>query len=116
MRRELFALHLPNPDRVRADFALLAELSRGLSGGDILNVCVNAIHAESADADPAKWLVTQAMLGRDIAKVKKAKVEHSGERGKSRRRIGFQLVRSTSLAANAFGRCLSHPLRTHSRM
>jgi SpoVK/Ycf46/Vps4 family AAA+-type ATPase len=45
MRRELFALHLPNPDRVQADYAVLAELSRGLSGGDILNVCVNAIHA-----------------------------------------------------------------------
>ncbi len=45
MRRELFALHLPNPDRVRADYAVLAEQSRGLSGGDILNVCVNAIHA-----------------------------------------------------------------------
>ena len=30
MRRELFALHLPNPDRVQADCAVLAEVSRGL--------------------------------------------------------------------------------------
>ena len=89
MRRELFALHLPNPDRVTADYAVLAELSRGLSGGDILNVCVNAIHAGSTDADPAKWQVTQGMLQREIAKVRKAKAEHSGEKGKSRRRIGF---------------------------
>ena len=59
MRRELFAFHLPNPDRVQADYAVLAELSKGLSGGDIMNVCVNAIHAGSVDADPAKWLVTQ---------------------------------------------------------
>jgi hypothetical protein len=36
MRRELFALHLPNPDRVQADYAVLSELSKGLSGGDIL--------------------------------------------------------------------------------
>jgi hypothetical protein len=43
MRRELFVLHLPNPDRVRADDAVLAGLSRGLSGGDILNICLNAI-------------------------------------------------------------------------
>jgi hypothetical protein len=90
MRRELFALHLPNPDRVEADYAALAELSKGLSGGDILNVCVNAIHAGSMDADPAKWMVTHAILEREIAKAKKAKAEHAGEKGKSRRRIGFQ--------------------------
>ena len=89
MRRELFALHLPNPERVKADYAVLAELSRGLSGGDILNVCVNAIHAGSTDADPVKWKVTQAILEREIGKVRKAKAEHSGEKGKSRRRIGF---------------------------
>jgi hypothetical protein len=29
------------------------------------------------------------MLEREIRKVKKAKAEHSGEKGKSRRRIGF---------------------------
>jgi SpoVK/Ycf46/Vps4 family AAA+-type ATPase len=45
MRWELFALHLPSPDRVQADDAVLSELSKGLSGGDILNICVNAIHA-----------------------------------------------------------------------
>jgi hypothetical protein len=89
MRRELFALHLPNPDRIQADYAVLAELSKGLSGGDILNVCVNAIHAGSTDADPAKWMVTQAILEREIKKVRKAKAEHSGENGKSRRVIGF---------------------------
>ena len=90
MRRELFALHLPNPDRVQADYAVLSELSKGLSGGDILNVCVNAIHAGSTDPNPEQWMVTQTMLEREIAKVKKAKAEHAGEKGKSRRRIGFQ--------------------------
>ncbi len=90
MRRALFALHLPNPDRVQADYAVLSELSRGLSGGDILNICVNAIHAGSTDADTAKWKVTQGILAREIAKVKKANEEHSGEKRKSRRRIGFQ--------------------------
>ena len=89
MRRELFALHLPNPDRVMADYAALSELSKGLSGGDILNICLNAIHAGSTDEDPAKWRVTQEMLEREIAKTKKAKAEHAGEKVKSRRRIGF---------------------------
>jgi SpoVK/Ycf46/Vps4 family AAA+-type ATPase len=90
MRRELFALHLPNPDRVQADYAVLSELSKGLSGGDILNICVNAIHAGSTDANPERWKVTQGMLEREIAKAKKAKAEHSGEKaGHKRRRIGF---------------------------
>ena len=89
MRRELFALHLPNPDRVQANYAVLAELSRGLSGGDILNICVNAIHAGSTDANPERWMVTHAILEREIRKVRKAKAEHSGEKVKSRRRIGF---------------------------
>ena len=75
---------------MRAYYAVLAELSKGLSGGDILNICVNAIHAGSVNVDPAKWQVTQAMLEREIAKVKKAKVEQSGEKGKNRRVIGFQ--------------------------
>jgi hypothetical protein len=51
---------------------------------------VNAIHAGSVDADTAKWQVTQELLEREIAKGKKAKAEHSGDKGKSRRRIGFQ--------------------------
>jgi SpoVK/Ycf46/Vps4 family AAA+-type ATPase len=89
MRRELFALHLPNPDRVQADYEVLAELSKGLSGGDIVKICVNAIHAGSVDVDPAKWAVTQGMLEREIAKVKKAKAEHSGEKEGAKRRIGF---------------------------
>jgi hypothetical protein len=90
MHRELYAHHLPNPDRVTADYEVLAEISLGLSGGDILNVCVNAIHAGSVDSDLAKWVVTQGMLEREIAKVQKAKAEHSGEKGQSRRKIGFQ--------------------------
>ena len=88
MRRELFAPHLPNPERVKADYAVLAELSRGLSGGDILNICLNAIHAGSRDPDPAKWMVTEEMLVREVRRAKAAKEKHSG-RGGGRRRIGF---------------------------
>ena len=89
MHRELFSLHLPNPDRVTADYAVLAGLSKGLSGGDILNVCVNAIYAGSTDKDPSKWAVTQGMIEREIGKVRKAKAEHSGEKAGPKRRIGF---------------------------
>ena len=90
MRRVLFALHLPNPDLVRADYAVLAEQSRGLSGGDILNICLNAIYAGSTDANPERWEVTQAMIEAEIKKAKKAKAEHAGEKAGPRRRIGFQ--------------------------
>jgi hypothetical protein len=90
MRRELFGHHLPNPDRVQADYAALAGLSRGLSGGDILNVCVNAIYVGSVDSDSAKWKVTQEILEAEITKVKKAKAEHAGEKQGPKRGIGFQ--------------------------
>jgi SpoVK/Ycf46/Vps4 family AAA+-type ATPase len=83
MRRELFALHLPNPERVRADYAVLAELSKGLSGGDILNICPNAIFAGSTNRNSERLVVTNAMLERKIIKAKKAKAEHAGKKGKS---------------------------------
>ncbi len=70
--------------RLRRFHAVLAELSRGLSSGDILNICVNAIHAGSTDANPERWMVTQGMLEREIAKA-----EHSGEKAGQKRRIGF---------------------------
>jgi ATP-dependent 26S proteasome regulatory subunit len=89
MRRELFALHLPNPERVRADYAVLAELSKGLSGGDILNICLNAIYAGSTDANPERWEVTHTMIEAEIKKARKAKAEHSGEAKRGRRVIGF---------------------------
>ena len=41
---------------------------QGLSGEDILNVCVKAIHAGSTDADPERWMVTQQMLEQEIVK------------------------------------------------
>jgi ATP-dependent 26S proteasome regulatory subunit len=89
MRRERFALHLPNPERVRADYSVLAELSKGLSGGDTLNICLNAIYAGSTDPNPERWVVTQAMIEAEIAKARKAKAEHAGEEAGPKRKIGF---------------------------
>jgi hypothetical protein len=39
---------------VQADDKVLKELSKELIGEDILNICENAIHAFSTDADTAK--------------------------------------------------------------
>ena len=54
MRRRLFELHLPNRERVFADLNILATEAKGLSGGDILNVCLNAIYAGSTADDAAR--------------------------------------------------------------
>ena len=89
MRRELLALHLPNPERVKANLRSLAEQSRGLSGGDILNICLNSIHVGSRDPDPAKWVVTEEMLVREIKRARAAKEKHAGRRTGGRR-IGFR--------------------------
>lgn len=72
-----------------ADFAVLTELSKDLSGGDILTVCLNAIHAGSTDPNPERWRVTQEILEKQIAKVKRAKAEHSGQKARSKRPIVF---------------------------
>lgn len=90
MRRRLFELHLPNRDRVNADLGVLAGATRGLSGGDILNVCVNAIFAGSTADDPAQWAITNAILLAEIAKVREAKRQH-GERPRpaGQRAIGY---------------------------
>ena len=85
-RRELFAHHLPNPKRVTADYEVLAALSRGLSGGEIRKICVSAIHQGSAHLDPAKWMVSQPMLKREIAKVKKTMTLYSRATERPRRR------------------------------
>ena len=74
-------MHLPNLDRVQADLAAVAMEAKGLSGGDILNVCVNSIYAGSTAEDPARWKVTAAMLLKEIGQVRKAKSDHAGKNG-----------------------------------
>lgn len=90
MRRRLFELHLPSRDRVRADLGILAGATKGLSGGDILNVCLNAIFAGSTADDPERWAITEPILLAEIAKVREAKRQH-GDRpqGNPGRTIGY---------------------------
>lgn len=96
MRRRLFELHLPKPkfglqdQRVSADLGAIARASKGLSGGDILNVCLNAIYAGSVADNPDLWCITQDILLNEIARVTEAKRQHS-ERPRPRNNgpIGF---------------------------
>jgi SpoVK/Ycf46/Vps4 family AAA+-type ATPase len=88
MRLKLFRIHLPNLARVDADLAAIARDSLGLCGGDILNVCLNAIYAASVSPDPETWRVSESHLRAEIAKVKASKEKHSNPT--IRRPIGFQ--------------------------
>ena len=78
-RRKLFERHLPNPERVKmseAEWQQLASLSRGLSGGDIANACVNAMVAASAPPDPAKWRLDFNTLRTEVRQILSAKSAH----------------------------------------
>ncbi|HVU07836.1 MAG TPA: ATP-binding protein [Verrucomicrobiae bacterium] len=76
MRRRLFELHLPKRDRVEANWPEVARISKGLSGGDIKNVCLNSIYAGSMADNSADWKITQAILLAEIEKIKEAKRQH----------------------------------------
>ena len=52
--------------------------AHGLSGGDLLNLCLNAIEAASVDPDPQNWRVTEEMLMTQVRKVQATKRVHSG--------------------------------------
>jgi hypothetical protein len=78
MREQILRLHLPNPDRVPETLRGIAMAAHGLSGGDLLNVCLNAIEAASVDLDPQNWRVTEEMLMAQVRKVQSTKRVHSG--------------------------------------
>ena len=94
MRQRLFHLHLPClANRLTADLREIARASYSLSGGDILNVCLNSIYAGSLADDPAQWVITQETLLAEIAKVKASKRSHENRERKTSREIGFQTER-----------------------
>lgn len=76
-RTEILRLHLPASDRVDADLAAVAEAAKGLSGGDLKNVCVNAMFAASVGDDPRLWRVSEDLLLDEVEKVRAAKRDHS---------------------------------------
>ena len=78
MREQILRLHLPNPERVPQSLRGAAVAAHGLSGGDLLNVCLNAIEAASADPDPQKWRVTEEMLLAQVRRAQATKRTHAG--------------------------------------
>ena len=78
MRERLLRAHLPNADLVPSDLRQAAIKARGFSGGDILNACLNAMLAASADPNPDNWQLSEAALLAEIAKIQAGKAAHSG--------------------------------------
>ena len=78
MRERLFRDHLPNAELVPSDLRQAAIKARGFSGGDILNACLNAMLAASADPIPDNWQLSEAALLAEIAKIQSGKAAHSG--------------------------------------
>lgn len=73
----LFKKHIPNMDRVpNVDFNKLAIVAKGLSGGDIRNVCLNAMERASLDPDPTKWIMTKEHLEIEIESVKNSRLDN----------------------------------------
>jgi SpoVK/Ycf46/Vps4 family AAA+-type ATPase len=92
MREKLFKMHFPVLDRLQdVDFKKCATLAKDFSGGDILNVAVNAMRrcpAEYGAQNKASWVVTQPMIEAEIKRTRNAKAEHSGAAKK--KTIGLQ--------------------------
>jgi len=78
MLESIYKLHLPSQDRVRnVDYAKVSTASAGLSGGDVLNVCINAMEAAAmSDTNPDNWFVTEEMLLNQVTKVLESKKAH----------------------------------------
>jgi hypothetical protein len=90
MRKRLFELHLPKREKVSADLEAVARAAKGLSGGDILNVCLNSIEVGSVAENPEDWCITQDILTGEVNKVKEAQAKHK-ERPKPKHKgpLGF---------------------------
>jgi SpoVK/Ycf46/Vps4 family AAA+-type ATPase len=81
MRIEIFKLHIPNADRVDpgVNWECIGDLTKGMSGGDILNIVLNSINVVCLKQDESDWVLTQSILECEIKNVRAAKEAHSGK-------------------------------------
>lgn len=94
MKEKLYKLHIPNLDRAKSiDFKKIAKLSKGFSGGDIRNVCLNSMTAASLSDNEEDWNLTEEIFIQQINSIKKSKDEHkkvgSNNRVDKKKFMGF---------------------------
>ena len=77
MRKRLFKAHLPERTR-QIDWEPLLLTTRTFSGGDILNVVLNAIGRVTLDDNEANWWITGEHLVFEAQLIRQAKLEHQG--------------------------------------
>lgn len=80
MRLALYKQHLPannNTSITGDEWKALADRSKGLSGGDILNVTLNAINLASLAEDPADWKLTYDLMLCQVHAILHTKLAHS---------------------------------------
>lgn len=79
-RHKIFERHIPIRSKVNSnvDLKSLAEMTAGFSGGDIMNVCINAMENASMDDNPDNWNLNQNHLIDQINMIKDSKNEYKG--------------------------------------
>lgn len=80
MRETILRNHVTNHDRVEEglNWTTVALDCKGLSGGDILNVVINAINLASLEGEPETWELTLDVFLTEVARVRAAKESNRG--------------------------------------
>lgn len=80
-RVELYKMHIPNEVRKEnIDMVTISKESEGFSGGDILNVCINAMVSAVIDSNEnvQNACLKEHHLKNEITKIKQSKRQHQG--------------------------------------
>ena len=80
-RASIFALHFPVMDRVEVvdGFQRIAKIADGFSGGDILNVAVNAMQRAALNGAPETWKITEYDVIREVVTLHRVKLANGLE-------------------------------------
>lgn len=78
MRKTLFEKHITRHDLLEpdVDFDELAEASKGLAGGDILQIAINAINTACLTGSPETWKLNRNHLMSQVMAVLRTKMMH----------------------------------------
>lgn len=82
MRRKLFEKHITRHDLLEPDVNLdeVAKATKGLAGGDVLQITINAINMACQTGAPETWRLGRRHLMSQVDAVFRAKEAHSGKR------------------------------------
>lgn len=81
MREAIYKLHVPRREvhAPSVDWTAVANESEDFSGGDILNVCINAMNRVSMTEDQAQWVLTTNCMLQEARAIRLAKQHQAGQ-------------------------------------